>query len=144
VQVADHRRGAEVPAGQVEGVLRRHVETGQPQPALVLAPLRDRIGEQVELGQGQVEPQPQEGEPPLLLGGCRTGAGPAQPRDVVPELSPEHPPAADQVALDARLGGRRQGRGRQHRLLDGERLDPVEPAEHGARLLFEQPGGELR
>jgi hypothetical protein len=62
-----------------------------------------RIGEQVKLGQRQVEPHPQEGEPPLLLGCCRTGADPAQPRNVAPDLPPEYPPSADQVTLDSRL-----------------------------------------
>jgi hypothetical protein len=105
MEVADDRRSAEVPAGQVQRVLRRDVQSGQPQPGLVLAPLSYRVGEQVELGQRQVEPQAQEGEPPLLLGGCRTGAGPPQPGDVALDLPPEYPPPADQVTFDPRLGG---------------------------------------
>jgi hypothetical protein len=64
-----------------------------------------RIGEQVELRQRQVEPHPQEGEPPLLLGCGRTSAGPPQPCYVALDLPPEYPPPADQVTLDARLCG---------------------------------------
>jgi hypothetical protein len=143
VQVADHRRRTEIPAGQVERVLCGYVQARQPQPGLVLAALGDRVGEQVELGQRQIEPQPQECEPPLLFGRGRAGAGPAQPHDVAPDLPSERPPSGEQVTLDSRLRRRRESRGGQHRLLDGERLDPVQSREHGARLALKHPGGEL-
>ena len=103
MQVADHGRGTEVPARQVERVLRRDVQARQPQPGLVLAPLGDRVGEQVEMRQRQVEPQPQEREAPLLFGGMRAGASSLQSPDVAEELTPQPPPPADQVTLDAHL-----------------------------------------
>ena len=103
MEVADHRRGPEVPSGQIERVLRGHIQAGQPQPCLVLAPLRDRIGEHVELGQRHVEPQPEEGEPPLLFHWRRVPPGPLQPLDVAADLLPERPPPTDQVMIDSRL-----------------------------------------
>jgi hypothetical protein len=65
--------------------------------------LRDRVGEQVELGQRQVEPQPEEREPPLLHRWRRAPPGPLQPPDVAADLLPERPPPAEQVLLDAGL-----------------------------------------
>lgn len=103
MQVTDHRRGPEVPSRQVERVLGGHVQAGQPQPGLVLAPLRDRVGEQVKLGQHQIEPQPQEREPALLFGWRRAPPGPAQPPDMAADLPSERPPVGDQVPLDSCL-----------------------------------------
>jgi hypothetical protein len=65
--------------------------------------LRDRVGEQVELGQRQVESQSQERKPPLLFHRRRAPPGPLQPPDVAEDLPPERPPPADQVLLDSRL-----------------------------------------
>jgi hypothetical protein len=65
--------------------------------------LRDRVGEQVELGQRHVEPQPEEGEPPLLFHRRRVPPGTLQPLDVPVDLLPERPSPAKQVVLDSRL-----------------------------------------
>ncbi len=93
----------EVPSRQVQCILGGHIQAGQPEPGLVLAPLCDRIGEEVELGQRPVELQPQEREPPLLFGGRCALPGPAQPPDVTADLRSELASPEDQVLLDARL-----------------------------------------
>src|SRR5207248_11658278 len=55
---------------------------------------------------------------------------------------PERAPPGDQVPVDARLRLGRQRRGRQQRLLEGERLHAVETGEQGTSLSLEHPRGE--
>ena len=50
-EVADDLRLLEVRAGQAERVRRQHVEAREPDAGVVLAALRDQLGEQVELRQ---------------------------------------------------------------------------------------------
>lgn len=54
VEIARQRRGLIV-SGHLQGVAGDIVEPGQPHPDLILAPLRDHLREQVELGETGIE-----------------------------------------------------------------------------------------
>jgi hypothetical protein len=143
-QIADHRRRLEQ-AGQGQGVARHLVEPGQPDPGVGLAALAHGLAEDVELREHGVHPQPQEGEPALPLGrrGPPAGRG-VQPAQVVQHLLVQRAPTRDQEPLDGGLGRDRDRRRGDHRLVERERLDPLEPAQKGAGLLRQHPGGEGR
>jgi hypothetical protein len=76
VEVAEHRRRLQVPFGQAERVGGGDVQPGEPDADLVLASLGDCLVEQVELREHAQEPQPNQREPPLLLGYGASRPGP--------------------------------------------------------------------
>ncbi len=142
VQVADHGRWPEVVRSDVQGVGRGDIQPGQPHTDPMLTALGHDIGEQIELGQCQVEPQPDEGESPLLFLRRYRRTASTEPAHVPDDLSLQLHPAVDEVALDADLRGRRQrGRG-HHGLLQRKGPHPSQSGEQGPSFPLEQPLGK--
>ena len=140
MQVAENRRRVVEVVTKAQRVLRREVEPGQPDAGLRFAALSQSLGEQVQLAEGGVETEPQQREPALHLGGRGSAPGPADPADELQNLPAQPVQAVDQIALDGQHRPRQRHHRRHHGLLQRERLDPIEPSQQRAGLLFEQPG----
>ena len=134
IEIADDRWRVIV-AGQRQRIGGDDIEAGQPHARLVLAALRDDVGEHVELGQHGIEPEAQDRETALCFLGGRLVAFAAEPGEIAPDHAPELAPAGEQEAVDRHLRGGKQRGGRQHRLLQRERLDQRESRQQRARFV---------
>jgi hypothetical protein len=104
----------------------------------VLAALGDHLGEQVELRDHVVEPQPDRHEPGLLPVRGLVPAWAVQPGEEALHLVAQRDAGLVQEALDGPLRRHRQARGQDHRLVQDEGLDRGQPGQQRPRLLGEQ------
>ena len=126
-EIADHLRWLEVRARQPQRVRGEDVKPRQPDTRLTLAALGDHLREEIELGERVIETHPNDRETPLHLGCGRAAGFALEPSQVSACLLAQLVAAADEKALDGDQRGRREPRGRQHRLLQRERFHTREP-----------------
>ena len=87
-----------------------------------------------------VEGHAQIREPALRHGGRSLLAGAVDPDEELVDGLPQLALTLGQSPFDADLGVRKQGGGRHHRLLENERLQPVQSGGQGACFLIQEPG----
>src|SRR5580704_11924136 len=104
----------------------------------MLTTLADSLGEQIKLRERSVESQAQSSESALHLHRRRQAPLPPEPSHIAPHLFAKCAATLQQVALDRYLRDWHQRRRRNHRVLQGEGLNPIEAGEQTARLMLKQ------